>query len=96
MDKKGCANILSLFSVSKRSRVTRNDDTGVYTVHALHGPMRFVCSKHGLHYYDTCQEGKRHEAHATGAARGDAPAAVPTIANNDRRLKATASDLLRT
>ena len=95
VDTRGCANILSEFRVSQRSKVTRNDNTGEYTVHALHGPMRFVRSKRGLHYYDTRQDRERHESHATGAASGEAPPVVPTIADNVRRFKATASDLRR-
>ena len=73
--------------------------------------MRFIPSARGLHYYDTRQDAERIEAHATAseeAASEEAPErdqeprggspnppTVPTIAENARQLKATASDLRR-
>ena len=103
--RAGCANILSKHRVRKRYKVTCDDATSVYTVHAPHGPMRFVPSDRGLHYYDARLEDERHEAHAQAVAAaapgaggepaGTDSAAVPTIAGNARRLKATADDIRR-
>ena len=105
----GCANILSKHRVRKRYDVTCDDRTSTYTVHAPHGPMRFVPSARGLHYYDARQEDARHEAYAqAGATANDGPPdatgpgdddadspAVPTISGNARRLKATNDDIKR-